>query len=210
MIIIPEIETVLILVPRTGSGSLKRAVAERYPRSMLIYRHMEADGVPAGYDRWRRIGVVRDPIDRLASLYRFLGSAEFARGPHTQHFRDTMRASVCRPFEDWLINNRVVFTSPYASDASMRFSAHHACRHPLPENRKSQFLHLRPDLGTEIVAFADLHKLAHQLGLTLGTFNATGGERPDLSEAARRYAAETFRWEYSLGLFPNPALEIAA
>jgi hypothetical protein len=43
MILIPEIETVLILVPRTGTGSLRRAVLQRYPRAMLIYRHMEAD-----------------------------------------------------------------------------------------------------------------------------------------------------------------------
>lgn len=51
MILIPELETVVILVPRTGSGSLRRAIAEAYPSSMLVYRHMEADGIPAGYDR---------------------------------------------------------------------------------------------------------------------------------------------------------------
>ncbi|MBL3684559.1 hypothetical protein F2981_16960 [Sinorhizobium meliloti] len=45
---------------------------EKYPRSTLIYRHMEADGVPAGYDRWRKVGVVRHPVERLWSLYKFL------------------------------------------------------------------------------------------------------------------------------------------
>lgn len=51
MILIPEIQTVVILVPRTGSGSLRRAVAAKYPQSILLYRHMEADGVPAGHDK---------------------------------------------------------------------------------------------------------------------------------------------------------------
>lgn len=35
MILIPEIETVVILTPRTGSGSLRRAVAEAYPREIV-------------------------------------------------------------------------------------------------------------------------------------------------------------------------------
>lgn len=57
MIIIPEINTVVILVPRTGTSTLRRAIAEIYPMSMMIYRHMEADGIPIGYDRWRRSGM---------------------------------------------------------------------------------------------------------------------------------------------------------
>ena len=66
MLLIPEIETVVVLVPRTGSGTLRRAIVQAYPKAMLIYRHMEADGVPAGYDRWSKVGVVRDP--RRAAL----------------------------------------------------------------------------------------------------------------------------------------------
>jgi len=72
MLLIPEIETVVILVPRAGSTSIKRAVLAKYPEAMMIYRHMEADGVPFGYDRWRKIGVVHNPIDRLCSLYKYL------------------------------------------------------------------------------------------------------------------------------------------
>jgi hypothetical protein len=80
VIILPSIETVVVLVPRTGSGSLKRAILDRYQDAMPIYRHMEADGVPAGYDRWRRVGVCRHPVDRLWSLYKFCqsGGGSFA------------------------------------------------------------------------------------------------------------------------------------
>ena len=49
MILIPEIEAVVILVPRTGSGSLYRAVLDRYPKALMPYRHMEADGVYMRY-----------------------------------------------------------------------------------------------------------------------------------------------------------------
>jgi hypothetical protein len=45
VILIPEIETIVLLVPRTGSGSLRKAIAAKYPKSVLLYRHMEADGV---------------------------------------------------------------------------------------------------------------------------------------------------------------------
>lgn len=72
MILIPNLKVVLILVPRTGSGSLKRAVLNQYPDALLLYRHMEADGVPQGYDRWQKVGVLRNPQDRLWSLYKFL------------------------------------------------------------------------------------------------------------------------------------------
>lgn len=147
MIIIPEIETVVILVPRTGSGALRRAVAAKYPKSMLVYRHMEADGIPLGYDRWPRVGVVRNPLDRLWSLYKFLRNFG---GNHDPAFILAMHASVARPFDDWLLNNEIVFTSPYDRAGLGRYWPGYSVRHPIPENRKSQFVYLRPDLGTEI------------------------------------------------------------
>ena len=195
MIIIPEIETVVILVPRTGTGSLRRAVAARYPKSMLIYRHMEADGVPLGYDHWRRVGVVRDPIDRLWSLYKFLTTFD---GDHDPDYIAAMRGSVGMPFSDWLIGNRVPFTTPYDSAGRGRYWPGYTVRHPLPENRKSQRVYLRPDLGTWIYRFDRLDRLAGLLDIDLsgGRHNVTGQpELPYLSEAAREYAARWFAWD---------------
>jgi hypothetical protein len=193
MIIIPEIKTVVILVPRTGSGSLRRAIAETYPNSMLVYRHMEADGVPAGYDRWRRIGVVRHPVDRLWSLYKFLRSFS---GNHDPAYIEAMRRQVNRPFDDWLLNNETVFTSPYDTAGLGRYWPEYTVRHALPENRKSQFLYLRPDLGTEVYRYGDLGRLALHLEVTLGRTNVTPADTaPVLSPTAQTHIKHCFAWD---------------
>ena len=117
MIIVPELETVVILTPRTGSKALRDALLSTYPRAFMLYRHMEADGVPVGYDRWRRVGVARHPVARLWSLYRYLGSIGEGREPDgtgkwEPSYVAAQRASVAMPFNDWFLENRLVFTSP--------------------------------------------------------------------------------------------------
>ena len=198
MLIIPEIETVAILVPRTGSGSLRRAVHAHYPEAMQIYRHMEADGVPAGYDRWRRVGVVRDPVDRLWSLYKFLRRPTTPTAlTYPDHFL-AMARTVQRPFEDWLLHNEAVFTSPYDSTTKGRYYPQFNVRHALPENRKSQFLYPRPDLGTKVYPFYRLDKLRRDLGLPqMERHNATDSEScPHLSDDARIYVNQVFAWDF--------------
>ncbi|MFW2829895.1 hypothetical protein [Sphingomonas sp. ID0503] len=198
MILIPDLKTVVILTPRTGTRSLKRAIAERYPESMMLYRHMEADGVPHGYDRWRKVGVVRNPIDRLWSLYNYLQhfGINFAQ-EHDTTYTARMRASVGMPFEAWLLNNEAVFTSPYDSAGLGRFFPAYACRHPLPENRKSQFIYLRPDLGTSIYRYREIGLLHDELGVDpVHTENATGQDKaPALSETAMDYVRRWFAWD---------------
>ncbi len=58
----------------------------------------------------------------------------------------------------WLLHNEVVFTQPL-SITSARYNPGYAVMHMLPENRKSQFTYLRPDLGTQIFLFDDLDVL---------------------------------------------------
>ncbi len=48
MIIIPELTTVVVCPPRTGSTSLKDAILERYTEAFMLYRHMEANQIPMG------------------------------------------------------------------------------------------------------------------------------------------------------------------
>ncbi|WP_245278351.1 hypothetical protein [Ensifer aridi] len=192
----PELETVIILVPRTGSGSLRRAIADKYPRSTLIYRHMEADGVPAGYDRWRKVGVVRHPIARLWSLYKFLRSFD---GDHDAAYIAAMRESVSMSFSDWIVNNRVPFTTPYDSVGLGRFWPQYTVRHPLPENRKSQFMYLRPDLGTEILQFSNMEAIEERVGVYLARHhNKTQDEPlPEISGEALAHCYKFFRWDFS-------------
>lgn len=195
MILIPEIETVVILVPRTGTGSLRRAVAERYPRSIMLYRHMEADGVPHGYDRWRKVGVVRHPTERLWSLYKFLRDFD---GNHDPAYIDSMRLSVRMPFSEWLVSNQTPFTTPYDSAGLGRFFPGYTVRHALPENRKSQFMYLRPDLGTKIYQFTALDVLGDALDIRLERHNWTiGNEPPELTTQAAAHMRRWFSWDFN-------------
>jgi hypothetical protein len=193
MILIPELETVLILVPRTGSGSLKRAVLAKYPRAMMLYRHMEACGIPAGYDWWDRVGVVRHPVERLWSLYKFLGRQDFIEPEQNE----VARRCVARPFDDWLLHNEIPFMGSGVHVSQLgRWPQFHV-RHIMPENRKSQFTYLRPDLGTQVYAFGALTKLAGRLGVTLDRHNATTRENhPTLSAEAADYVRRVFAWDF--------------
>lgn len=197
MIIIPEIKTVLILVPRTGSGFLKKAVKARYPEAMQIYRHMEADGVPHGYDNWARVGVIRHPVDRLWSLYKFLKNFG---GPYEQAYIEAQRASAAASFDQWVMTNSVVFTSGYDSEGLGRIYPKYMVLHPIPETRKSQRFYLRPDLGTEVHHYED------------GTINARLGieddfrenqtaplPRPAVNAEAREFISRWFKWDLDCG-----------
>lgn len=194
MIIIPEIEMVVILVPRTGTGTLRRALAARYPKSFMLYRHMEADGVPTGYDRWKRVGCCRPPVARLWSLYKFLQNFD---GDHEPAYIQSVRSSVQRPFEDWLLNNEVPFTSPYDRSGGGKFYPQYNVLHSMPENRKSQWLYLRPDLGTIVFPYAQRHLLAQALDVAEPErHNATSDEpAPVLSPQATAYVERTFAWD---------------
>lgn len=197
MYLIPEISTVVILTPRTGSGSLKRAIKAKYPEAMMIYRHMEADGIPAGYDTWQKVGVIRHPVARLWSLYKFLQTFDdLSRHPHDPAYLAAQWSSVQRPFSEWIVENEVVFTSPYDSAGRGRFWPQYNCNHPLPENKKSQYLTLRPDLGTAIYQFEDIKELGKTLHLELGHVNETPQEPwPELTSAARAHVEQWFEWD---------------
>ncbi|MBQ2263220.1 MAG: hypothetical protein II336_17900 [Loktanella sp.] len=199
MILIPEIKTVVILVPRTGTRSLKRAIADEYPNSMLLYRHMEADGVPHGYDRWRKVGVVRDPLDRLWSLYKYLKRFGLDWcAEHDATYTAKMRESVEAPFEDWLLKNDLPFTTPYDSAGLGRFFPAYSVKHPIPENRKSQFHYLRPDLGTDVFPYQSVGNLYSELGVMPPRLNGTDDQPPpQICSDAVDYISRWFAWDKS-------------
>lgn len=201
MIIIPDLETVVILTPRAASSAIKDAVKTRYPGSFRPYRHMEADGVPLGYDRWRKIGVVRDPVERLWSLWKYLREMDGepdGRGKWEPAYVAAMRRWAGLPFDEWLVQNETVFTSPYASDGA-RFFPYFTVRHAMPENRKSQFVYLRPDLGTIIYRFDHVESLAAELDIELLRDNGTDpGAPPALSEVAQDHVGRFFAWDIAV------------
>lgn len=195
MIIIPRLKTVVVMPPRTGSGTLKKAILATHEDAILLYRHMEADGVPQGYDRYYKVGVCRDPLDRLWSLYKFLRTFGLD-GKHDQEYARPLRESVSYwNFSGWILDNQRVFTSPYGDTGS--FWPLYSVRHHLPENRKSQWLTLRPDLGTEIFRFGDFAALKERLELPeLGHENGTGGKKmPRLTPEAAAHMRKYFWWD---------------
>jgi hypothetical protein len=197
MILVPELKTVVILTPRTGTRALKAALGARFPSALMLYRHMEADGVPQGYDRWRKVGVAREPVERLWSLYKYLKrfGLDFCE-EHDATYTAAMRQSVDRPFEEWLLRNETVFTSPYDSAGLGRFYPAYTVRHPLPENRKSQFVYLRPDLGTEVIPYRDVARLYATLDVEPLRMNGTPDDPPPaLSMGARAYVERWFQWD---------------
>ena len=193
MILIPELQTVMILVPRTGTGSLRKAVANRYPQSHMIYRHMEACGVPRGYEFWRRVGIVRHPLDRLWSLYKFMRT--YRSEAYDSAYAASLKNSTKMEFSDWIMHNEVVFTSPYDRSGRGRFNVLFTNNHPIPENHKSQFLYLRPDLGTDVIRFDDLPEFAATLDLSLGHDHQTEGPMPEISTKAWDHIGRVFAWD---------------
>lgn len=194
MIIIPELELVLITAPRTASGSLRRAIQARYENTIILYHHMEADGVPTGYDRWRRVGFLRNPTERLWSLYKFCRETTAAK--HAPYLA-ALRASVDLPFNDWIVSNQLAFTNPYDSEGTLKFWPMYTVKHSIPENRKSQFVYLRPDLGTEIVFFNHLAPFAASIDVDLPQHNRTDSNTrmPDLTPEAEAHIAKFFAWD---------------
>lgn len=163
MLIIPEIEHVVILPPKTASTSLKAAVMARYPLAFAPYRHMEADGVPTGYQNWAKVGLVRKPFERLWSLYRYCRDLkEDAPGWDRDRVREVNYPTQML-FEDWIHFNRSVFaTSGRLGDKKRPY--YHTL-YPEAENRKSQYIYLRPDLGTHVFRMNQMDRLCERLGI---------------------------------------------
>lgn len=192
MIIVPEIQTVVLLAPKTGSGSLRKAIFEKYPEAMELYRHMEACGIPKGYEHWAKVGVARWPMARLWGLYKFLQKLD---GPYDEDYMRRMRESVDTTFSDWVLNNKEVFTSPYGVG---RIQAKYMVNHHIPETRKSQYLTLRPDLGTEIYQFDDLFSLSYRLDVTLPTKRhhfTDDRPVPEFGEDVAKHVEHHFEWD---------------
>lgn len=200
MILVPELKTIVLLVPRTGSSSIRQAVMDKYPNAIQLYRHMEADGVPFGYDKWTKVGVVRNPLDRLWSLYKFM--RDYSGAQHSQERIMAMRGSaLSRSFSDWIVHNQTPFTG---ADEEAPTSANtgwpqYSVLHTAPENKKSQAVYLRPDLGTVIYRYCELNTFAKRLGVTLPFKNATPKEhRPAISRAAAEHMDKWFAWDYEI------------
>jgi hypothetical protein len=199
VIIVPELQKVFILVPRTGSGTLYRELRRVYPKSMLLYRHMERDGCPRGYDRWEHVGFVRHPLLRLWSLYTFMQN--FAGGAQVQGgaaSADAKRArdQVSRPFVEWVLLNREPWTVPYDIGGHGAWWPVLDRTNGLAENMRSQWTYLRPDLGTKVLKFEDLRRYMLDWGLDASrNVNMTVKPAPQITKAVNDHIARVCAWD---------------
>jgi len=196
VIILPSLKTVVILIPRTGSGSLYRAIKATHPDAMMLYRHMEAYGCPRPYLRWQRVGVVRHPLIRMVSMYDYL--KDYGASEATAHFgvvrAAALRESVKVPFKEWFLNNNVVFGHPWGNREPGEYHPKQAVEFEVPENRKSQYDYLISGVGEhglEIYKFGEwqIHAdLTNRLRLPADTFD---GQRKNASRVRTDHSIES-------------------
>ena len=161
MIIIPEIETVLLQPPRTGSTVVRDAVLGSYAGAFPLYRHMEFDGIPLGYRSWRVVSQVREPKARLESLFQYMANPRI--GPDTDPtWVAKVRNSTLLGFDDWLLRSDYVFSNPAPSDAKA-FRPIYQVMHVRREQIKSQALWAK---HADDLIFAE--HLAEDVGRVLG------------------------------------------
>lgn len=170
MIIIPEIEKIVILTPKVATTSTKEAILKRYKHAMPLYRHMEASGVPLHYEKFQKVGMMMHPMKRLQSIYRFIHSFEDENAEKFNSDFCKLQLETVKKysFEEWCLYNKVEFVS----NSNPYYSVMYRC----PENLKSQWYYLRPDMGTEIFKLDDeneRHLFEKTLDIKLKTLNKT-------------------------------------
>ena len=99
-----------------------------------------------------------------------------------------------------MLFNDVVFTDPYDSEGSLKFWPEYTVLHSLPENRKSQFVYLRPDLGTQVVPFNLYMDLCRELRIGVPpVVNSTDYRSPPpISAQAQAHVERFFSWDISV------------
>ena len=169
MIIIPERSLVVLQPPRTGSTSLRAAIKARYPQAKSLYRHLERGGIPDAYAGFDVACMIRNPVERLHSLWRFMRT----RSPD-QHVDPVwamrMRKDANVDFSEWLVRSTETFT--YRTPPG-HAPAYHGALDAAPATRKSIFAWARPDLGpVELLRLEDTAHLQKRLDLCLPQLNA--------------------------------------
>ena len=138
MIIIPELETVLLQPPRTGTSSVKDAVLEKYPKAFVLYRHMERVGIPHGYERYQIVSHMRNPFTRMESLFKYMSKPD-VREDTDPEWLSAVQKATRTGFKDWLLNSQYVFAKG-APTVSKPYRPKYQVAYAVREQEKSQRL----------------------------------------------------------------------
>lgn len=162
MIIVPELKSVLITPPRTASSSLRKYLPEKFPKAITLSYHGEYNMIPTCFSDYQVVGVVRDPLERLNSLYNFIRNADpkrFVEG----YFGDVHKECMQMTFVQWLVYNKRAFTQPRIGDT---FYAKYNVHNVIPEIHKTYDMYFGPN-----AKYVMFDKISEKLDLNLPVTN---------------------------------------
>lgn len=194
MLIVPELERVFVLIPRTGTGTLYRQLKEKYPSSILLYRHMEAVGCPKPYSAMYKLTTfIRHPLHRMWSLWKML------------HTCPTWKKTIegFENFEEWLEGYESTEFGKYGYDTGKRYPQL-SVYYDIPETRKSQNYYIGVGSGVEVFEFAALQDKMQEWGLEPGvTHNSTEDKSPPWpSQKIMDHLEHYHKWDLNRGCQP--------
>lgn len=199
MIVIPSLRTVILQPPKTASTSLRVAIESRHKDARALYRHMERDGLPAEFADWHIVGICREPLARLRSIWAWMRSRE-GEHPSDPGFFEEIRKAAAAPFEEWLLESQDTFHRNTLANGTPQ-KPPYLVRHLEPIARKSQWRTLRPDLGPiEILPMESLPEIEARFDITISHLNASPVEREDHapSTAVMEHLIRWHAWDLSL------------
>jgi hypothetical protein len=144
MLVIPELHKVVIMPPRSGSTALKAAVLSKYKEAFCPHRHGEVVMFnryhqPSWEYEWTFVYCLRDPVERLKSLWRYMQNVNPQRNPAAPSWwiRQQNR-DADRPFSDWVMQSTSTFSAPDNDQ-----DVYHAVAFQMPAVHKSATQYLQ-------------------------------------------------------------------
>lgn len=163
----------IIEIPRTGTKSLREALLQ-IPGTFVYGNHNEVSTLPKAFEEFTLATVVRDPVHRLHSLYRYL-SMDAVVNRHKEWFTPLHREVTEMSFSEWILDGKALFCGgawPYS------------VAHQVPEQNKSQSgYYAHPDYLVEAFPHENLFSA-----------NSERGMREDFCTRILRGHQVKFRW----------------
>ena len=147
MLIIPELKSVVIMPPRSGSTALRAALKAQYEQATAPFRHGEVAMlryIPQVTDEWSVVYMLRDPMSRMQSLWRYMHEVNEVRNARApKEWIDRVRKDADRPFQDWLLNSTELFNESKAKPFDGTPEAAYCTYWQVPAARKDATWFLR-------------------------------------------------------------------
>lgn len=96
-----------IEIPRTGTKSLREALMQ-IPGTFLYGNHNEITTLPEAFKDFRIAVVVRDPVHRLYSIYRYMRMTQVVQR-HPEWFDPLHREVMEMTFSEWIVDGKALF-----------------------------------------------------------------------------------------------------